>query len=241
MSLRQPWLVLLWLFIGLLTHQGIAQAQTELSYVEFTTAGAEEQAKLPMVVAIHGLGDSPENFSRFLRRFPAQLRVIALRAPTPYHRGYSWFPIRASSGGKDPALIRGVQKATVQILETVRRLLSQRPTVGRPLVLGFSQGGILSFSLAASSPRLFKAVFPIAGMLPDQPLSAGVEKTKVYAFHGGSDRIIPISGSERAVLTLKNRGYPTQLYRYSKLGHHFSSRLISDLFEAIEGELPSTK
>jgi phospholipase/carboxylesterase len=217
---------------------GRLEAKETLGYVEFTTAGASTNAQLPMIIAVHGLGDSPENFSRFLRAFPAPARVIAVRAPTPYHRGFSWFDIRASSRSDRRRLRAGVKKATDQLAVTIRALSGEKPTIGRPIILGFSQGGILSFSLAARFPELISAAVPLAGLLVETKALPTKEPSKVFAFHGEKDTRIPVTGSEEAIRALEVAGHIAKLKRYPGLGHRLSPRLIQDVFDVLATELP---
>ena len=173
---------------------------------------------MPLIIAIHGLGDTPENFSRFLRDFPAPARVIALRAPDRYGSGFSWFPIRARLGADDPQLADAVNAAAQRIARNVQILIKTRPTVGRPVVLGFSQGGILSFTLASRFPDVFEASLPIAGMLPTRLATGNAGRVAVYGFHGGEDSLIPAQAGLDAVQALKKRGYRAELKQYSDWG-----------------------
>ncbi len=62
-----------------------------LEYIERVTGGAAEDARLPMITAVHGLGDRPEHFEALFDDLPLRARVILPRAPKPYSGGGSWF------------------------------------------------------------------------------------------------------------------------------------------------------
>src|SRR5690606_5562323 len=88
-----------------------------LQYYERILGAAGPSDPLPMIVAIHGLGDDPENFSHLFDTFPEPARLIAPRAPLPAEEGgWSWFPLRA----RDPdveGLSRGIQQSADLLAE----------------------------------------------------------------------------------------------------------------------------
>jgi hypothetical protein len=72
-----------------------------LGFVTRVTAGADAHARLPMIVAVHGLGDRPEDFATLFDALPFAARVVALRGVTPYGDGFTWFP--PGEADRDPA------------------------------------------------------------------------------------------------------------------------------------------
>src|SRR5688500_4887518 len=75
-----------------------ASSEAPLVFVERVTGGADPADTLPLVIALHGLGDTPERFIALYADLPLKARVIAPRAPTPHGPGASWFPIAGGSG-----------------------------------------------------------------------------------------------------------------------------------------------
>jgi phospholipase/carboxylesterase len=210
-----------------------AQA-TGLGYVERVTAGARSEDKLPMLVAMHGLGDTPESFLELFRELDVPARVVAVRAPDRWHGGFSWYPI--DDPVRKPALIR---ERAQRVSELGKQLASTRPTRGLPVVTGFSQGGVLSFALAAYHPSEISAALPIAGMLETrmpEPV-AFAKPLPVLAFHGRSDPRIAFGQAERAVALLKSKGRRATLSAYEGVGHTISPRMQRDLFAALHETL----
>ena len=58
-----------------------------------------------------------------------------------------------------------------------------RPTEGRALVAGFSQGGMLTFGLALHHPDLFDGAYPIAGWFPLHLVDSVIDPTRRYPAH----------------------------------------------------------
>ncbi|RMG93936.1 MAG: hypothetical protein D6705_17535, partial [Deltaproteobacteria bacterium] len=191
-----------------------------LDFVEFVTAGADTEATLPMVVLVHGLGDRPERFSTALRDFDVPVRVVAPRAPTPWHDGGSWFPVRA----RDPdveALARGVATAADRLAAAIRWFESVHPTQGKPIVTGFSQGGILSFAVAVRHPDVVAAAVPVGGLLPDPllPDKLPSDPPPIVALHGTEDRTVAYDRARRTVEHLARMGWPARLESFPGVGH----------------------
>jgi phospholipase/carboxylesterase len=178
-------------------------------------------AALPMVIAIHGRGDTPEDFQHLLDDVPATFRLIVPRAFDPLDGGWSWFPYRARSPDVD-ALARAIGDAGGRLAALVTELRRTRPTVGRPILTGFSQGGMLSFTIAATHPDLVGAAVPVGGWLPPplwpRALPAG-HTPAIDALHGEADAVVRFTPTREAVEHLEQLGWPATLQGYPEVGH----------------------
>ncbi len=217
-----PIRILLLTLLPLLTlaRPAAADAPPPLQFVEFTTAGAAADAPLPLIIAIHGLGDRPERFAALLKDLPVAARVVVPRAPAAHGRGFSWFPVRVPVAGPQPGLEEGLRASTTKLAALARHLSTTRPTVGRPTVTGFSQGGMLSFALAAAHPDVFAAALPVAGALPRSMWPAkGAPTTRVRAFHGDVDRVIAVDDARDLMRHLTANGWDATLGTFQGVGH----------------------
>lgn len=212
----------------------------EIHYLEFVTGGADPESPLPMIIAIHGLGDSPQGFRALLQEFDRPARVILPRALHAYEEGWSWFPIRARDRDID-ALAQGIDHAADVLASAVAELTQQRPTIGKPIVTGFSQGGMLSFALAVEHGELFSAALPIGGWLPEPlwPTAANPSAPLVLAFHGDGDAAVPYEPTKLCVEQLERLGYRVELRTYVGVGHMISPDIRSDLMATLRDQLPA--
>jgi phospholipase/carboxylesterase len=190
--------------------------------------------QLPLLIVLHGLGDSPERFLELFESLDVPVRIIAPRAPDPFSSGTSWFPI--DDPQRAPA---GILKRAQLLVELTDYLARTRGLRGRPVVTGFSQGGILSFALAAYHAASFQAAVPIAGSLLDslpryQPAQKGF---RVTAFHGRDDRRIPYDGAERTVARLRAVGTEATLTGLAGVGHAIPPVMVEPYFAALRSEL----
>ena len=204
----------------------------ELRYLEVVKGGGRADQALPLVVMIHGLGDRPRDV--WISETPMPMRVVMPQAPLPHGGGFSWFAYRA--GDNDPAaLAAGIARAAGQLAVALELLVQHRPTRGKPIVGGFSQGGMLSYALAVLHPTTLRAAYPVSGMLP-RPLwpAAGPEPGQgvpIRAMHGDADRIVPIAPARALVSHLTAKGYDAQLQEFRGVGHRITGAM-ADRFGA---------
>jgi len=191
-----------------------------ITYIERVTAGAAADARLPLVVAIHGMGDRPESWISWWDGFPVAARVILPRAPTPYSHGFSWFRYPARSSDE---LADGIQRAGDGVATALAAIVRSRPTLGKPIVTGFSQGGVLSFALAARHPSEIAAAFPLSGglplsLIPEVRFDPG-RAPPIVAVHGDADAVVPIAFARDATARLRALGFDVRLEEVPHVGH----------------------
>ncbi|MBI2378214.1 MAG: dienelactone hydrolase family protein [Deltaproteobacteria bacterium] len=207
------------------------ERSTSLDYVERVTGNGDPAAKLPMVVAIHGLGDRPESFAALFEGFPAPVRVILPRAPLPWSGGFAWFPYRMKDRDEGE-LSRGIDGAADSVARLIRTLA--RPTMGKPIVTGFSQGGMISFGIAARHPEVVSLALPIGGLLPTPSFpAAGARTVPIRAFHGEADPRVPLEQARRTIQAFRNAGYSAVLLEYPATGHTISADMHVDWARAL--------
>lgn len=202
------------------------QVAAGIRYLVQTTAGAAPDAELPLIVAIHGYGDRPENFKSIVRKLPSQARVVIPYGLTPYGRGYSWFDLRP----RDQMHV-GIDAAAKRLAVMLVELAARYPTRGKPVVTGFSQGGMLSFALATQHPTAISAAFPLSGYIPpelitDPPSGA----PPIVALHGEADTRLRLEPTRAGVDELKKLGWDVTLHTYPDVPHSLSPAMLSRLF-----------
>lgn len=218
--------LLAWLAAVSLVVAGPASAQTtpkQLDYVEHVSGGADPNEPLPMLVAIHGLGGKPEEFVPIFETLSIKARLIAPRAPTPAGEGGSWYPIDSDV----EARTKGIVASALRLSALIEVLTKSRPTLGKPVVTGFSQGGVLSFALAAYYAPQLSAAVPLAGSLPVDlpPPMKPPAGFVVRAFHGKDDQRIPYQDGVRTVAWLKRAKVTATIKGYAGVAHALSDSM----------------
>ncbi len=208
-----------------------------LAYREVVLGTDDPSQPLPMVVAIHGLGDDPDNFRHVLDHFVEPVRVILPRGIDAYEGGgWSWFPVRA----RDPdvtALAEGIGKAADHIATGLRELRTTRPTKGLPIVTGFSQGGMLTFALAVGHPDVVGHAVAVGGWLPPPLIPGdkgkGTTYPQIHALHGTTDVAVPLPPTQAAIEALQGAGFGVTLHTYEGVGHMIPPPMRRDLHDLL--------
>lgn len=208
------------------THEGVEM-------IELFPQGADESS--PLVVAIHGMGDRPDRWVDDWRRFPARVQIALPRAFDPHGTGFSWF--RFEDGMTDEQFGSAVGDAEARLWKGIAKVAGKR----RAIVTGFSQGGILSFAIAARHADQIVRAFPVAGSCPGPLLPQNKAKAApIRAFHGTADRVLDVKWGREAVHAFKEQGNDAELREYEGVGHTITARIHDDLWSAIQEALPAS-
>ena len=162
----------------------------------------------------------------------------------PAATGYAWYP---SIGGAPDmgAIVSAREKLDVFLGECLMRYPIDRDKL---VVLGFSQGGVMAYSLALSQPERFAAVAALSSWLPKELLAhlsetpsraEKITSLPLLIQHGSQDRLIEVERARDAVDTLRNLRAPVT-YREYDMGHEITPRSVADLSAWLEEKVLTT-
>ncbi len=207
-----------------------------MRYLERVTGGAAPEDALPLVIGIHGYGDRPEHYADLFEGFSGRARFI-FPYGEPSGEGFSWFAISARFN--PDAVAAGTERAAHRLAGMIAALAAARPTLGRPIVTGFSQGGMLSYALVILHPESVGEAFPVSGLLtpPHWPSTwaAGKTQPRIEAFHGDADPIVPIAVDRQSATRLRAVGFTAELHEYPGVVHTVTAEMRRDLHAALSG------
>ena len=199
----------------------------ELRFLEVVVGTDEVDAALPLVVALHGIGDGPRiPAGDYLHRARAY-RLVLPEAPLLFEAGRAWSTHRAADG--QPELLAADLEARVPALVALIDVVSTtRPTRGRPVLVGYSQGGHLAFVVGTQRPELFTAIVPMAAWLPPPLVPTGPpsRRTPIRGIHARDDERVPLPPTEALYGRLLALGWDAQLVIVP--GSHAPSPAIED-------------
>jgi phospholipase/carboxylesterase len=181
------------------------------AFLEVVIGTDDVDAPLPLVVALHGFGDAPRVPEQPYLSMRRAFRIILPRGPIALGNGFAWSAIRVRDGRPDD-LATAIGAALPRVLATLDTVRSVRPTRGSPIVVGFSQGGIVALALAAAHPQRVGLVLPMAAWLPPA-LEPGPTPAAppVRAIHPRDDERIPLAPTEALVARLRAAGWHATL------------------------------
>jgi phospholipase/carboxylesterase len=103
----------------------------------------------------------------------------------------------------------------------------------RLIILGFSQGGVMAYSLALAHPQHFAALVAMSTWLPPalaENLSANetMQRLPILVQHGSRDEMIQVERARQAVAALRQGRMPLT-YREYDMGHEINMQSLADL------------
>ena len=200
----------------------------------------------PTIFALHGWGASAMDLLGLAPHLcDGRFLVICPQGPVevplgPGMVGYGWFPL--TLGG--PADIPAIASARDQLRGFLQAAFERYPIDRRKsVVLGFSQGGVMAYSLALAEPECFAAVVALSSWLP-QELAAAVSNLTAEAFpatlvhHGSEDDLIQVDRARESIEALRTLRAPVT-YREYDMGHEISAESLGDLSAWLEEKVLS--
>lgn len=187
-------------------------------------------AALPVVVHIHGRGDRVRMPGRDFARLATPVRLLLPEAPDAFGEGFSWSPVSVTEN-RTPVLAAALRTNADRLAEVLRWVVDARPVVGRPIVAGFSQGGMLAFTLAVRHPTSIGSAVPVAGWVPPQLLPRRMPTRRdlpfVDAVHGTDDPIVRVGPTRRSVRRLRQLGFEVDFEEITGVRHLWNDALAA--------------
>ena len=148
---------------------------------------------LPLVVLLHGAGNSGAGILRRLGPFADDAGLVVL---SPDSRASTWDAVRGRFG----ADVEFIDRALARVFESVA-VDPHRVSVG-----GFSDGATYAISLALQNGDLFRRVLAFSPGFYVGGAAQG--KPAFFISHGTADQILPIDRCSRVIVpALKKQGY----------------------------------
>lgn len=144
--------------------------------------------------------------------------------------GYGWFPIT----GAGPINVQAVLDAREQLKTFLADAFERYPIDPKRLaIVGFSQGGVMAYSLGLCEPERYAGLAALSSWLPKDLLSTfpdvpATEQLPVLIQHGSQDELVDVGRARQSVETLQNVNVPLT-YREYEMGHQINAESLGDL------------
>ena len=187
----------------------------ELDYLLTLPPGydGESEASYPLVVFLHGLGESGDDLEVVKKHGPPKLVEAGERfgfvLVAPQTKvGRWWQPVEV-----------------LALIDEIER--THRIDPDRIYLTGLSMGGFGTWATAGLAPDRFAAAVPICGG-GSGVVSRYIGDLPVWAFHGDADQVVPVFYSQRLVREINERGGNAQLTVYPGIGHDSWTQTYDD-------------
>lgn len=213
-----------------------------LAYVTVFPDGYEAERSYPAIVCLHGRGADMRDLAGLAPAIDqAGYLYICPNAPVtisigPGYTGQAWY----EPGGNPSAA--AMEQALTTLDGAIRETFSQyRVSPGQAILLGFSQGGAMTYHYGILRPEMFAGLVILSGALrnpetlrPHLPAARG---QRIFIAHGTHDPVVPIDLSRNAMAFLEAQGYQP-LYHEYPMGHEINLEVLNDLVPWIHETLP---
>ena len=185
----------------------------------------------PTLVLLHGRGDSAAGILPLGFEFERDdLLVLSVQAPLELGGvmagGYEWYRLREPRR-LDEETLRASLDALAEFLDAVKASYPVDPE--RAVLLGFSQGAVMSLGAQALQPDSVAGVIALSGYFPIEvePEAGNLVGRPAFVAHGVHDDIIPIEAGRRTRDLLERHGVDLT-YREYPMAHQVSAEEMAE-------------
>lgn len=179
----------------------------------------------PLIIMLHGYGSDENDLFSFASELPEKYAIFSLRAPKqmmPF--GNAWYSIYFDQGdGKFNDDQEAVESRDL-IAKVIDEIIQHYEVDANDItLLGFSQGTILSYSVAMSYPEKIRRVIGLSGYVYPAIFAEGyrdkdLSNLKIYSSHGSVDQVIPVEWARKTKPFFDELGVPCS-YSEFPVGH----------------------
>jgi phospholipase/carboxylesterase len=178
------------------------------------------------VIFLHGVGSSGANMKPLASALGQSVEAHLPDGLRPFDMGpgHQWFSVSGITEANRP------ERVATALPAFVERIAQFGPTEDS-LLVGFSQGAIMSLHAAAAGLRV-AGVVAIAGRLA-APVPVREDWPAITLLHGEADPVIPVSAAQATRTWLKDAGAEPALKLVAGLGHSIDARMLELVREAL--------
>lgn len=194
----------------------------------FGRRGAPLGRARQMVVFVHGYGADGADLLSLADPLTPHLPDTAFYAPdapqpcsgNPF--GRQWFAIPRFDGSTEAQAKLDLEAAATDLNAFLdARLSDEGLTADRLILLGFSQGAMMSLHIAPRRDAPVAGVVAISGKLiyPNDLAASAKVKPEVLLIHGDADDVVPFEEMNQAGQALQAAGFATYGHVMQGMGH----------------------
>ena len=197
----------------------------DLSLQYISRAPKVANADPPVLILLHGYGSNEQDLFSFAEELPDEFLIISARAPFSLMPGsYAWYAIHFDNvDGKfsDIPQARRARDTIAQFIDEIKE--TYQVDASKTFLLGFSQGTILSYSVALTYPEKVNYVIALSGYINEELLPESLDKERYnhldfFISHGSVDQVLPVDWARRAKPFLDSLSIPSEYHEYP-VGH----------------------
>ena len=191
-----------------------------------------------LLVMLHGYGSNEEDLFSFRHDLPKDWIIVSLRAPrNSDYEGFAWYDIDFNNPDKFLDVDQAVDSMKL-IMKSIDNLKHHYQLESKTNIVGFSQGGVLTYAMTLTYPDYFHKVaclssYPDPKILKNIKGKKEIQHLRFFVSHGSEDAVIPLDWGRKAADFLYELG-AFFTFREYMTGHSVNQKNYIDLIHFFE-------
>jgi phospholipase/carboxylesterase len=213
-----------------------------LHYLVIFPDDYDADTRYPLVVMLHGFGANMQDLAGLAPSINRKGYVyVCPNAPMPFELapgmiGYGWHPPRGQATDEHYDQAEALLDAVF-----AEALAEFGAADGRAMLLGFSQGGGMTYRMGLERADKFAALIALSASLPDPEVLRSRlpdhRNQPVFVAHGLHDQMVSMDSARRTREFLDEEGY-TLSYNEYNMGHEIPVEVLRDMVPWMEAIVP---
>lgn len=194
----------------------------------------------PVIFMLHGYGSDENDLFSFAGELPDKYTVISAKAPYALPgMGNAWYSINFEAPqGKFSNTEEGIRSRDLVLTFIDECINAYQLDKDKVSLLGFSQGGIISYALAMSYPERFDQIIALSAYVDetlfiDNYADRSHQHLRIFATHGTQDPVIPVEWAR------KNKPFLSRFidhidYSEYPIGHGVNPDILEKLIRCLD-------
>lgn len=214
----------------------------QLKYLTVVPDDYQESVPYPLIIMLHGFGANMDDLAGLAPAIETEGYVYACpNAPIPFDLGlgqvgYGWSPPRGQATPQD---IQNAENLLKGFFDEI--FDSFMGVEGNALLMGFSQGGGMTYRCGIDYPDRFKGLVALSAALPDpielQDRLPVNREQPIFIAHGLSDAMVSMETARNTRDFLESAGYHPDYHEYA-MGHEIPLVVLQDMIPWMTNVLP---
>jgi len=201
----------------------------------------------PLLLLLHGVGGNEHNLFDLASSLDKRFLILSVRAPnTLGPDSYAWFEVSFTPKGSIINWEQAERSRRALFLFITEAVTAYGADPEQVYLMGFSQGAIMSASLALTRPDLVAGAVLMSGRILQeiQPLMGAPEDLAglpILVIHGALDAVVPITSGRAARELLSSLPVELTYREYPTMGHEVTSESLADVTTWLSARLDAAQ
>lgn len=202
--------------------------ETEMIYELRRPKNIVPGEKYPALFVMHGIGSNEHNMLALVNGLEDSFYIFSVRGHLTQGSGYAYFTIQGYGKPHREVFDEGINK----LANFIDYASANYPIDPEKLyLLGFSQGAIVSMTLAVTLGNKIKGIVALSGYIPqfvkEEYMINVSNHLSVFISHGEFDQVLPYEWGRENVDYFTKLGVPITFKSYQE-GHTVSEKNLQD-------------